>query len=321
MTSPGGEPSSGEPIVLFIGGWGRSGSTLLERVLGQIPGFVSVGEIRGLWERGCVQDRPCGCGKSFHACPFWQDVGARAFGGWETLDCHELADLRATYDRAWSVPLSLTGRRLRPQGLTGYLEALDRVYATIAEITGARVIIDSSKIPSHAFLLRQLDLDLRVVHLVRDSRGVAYSWSKVVEQRVGTGESAYMPRFGASGSAVRWLVYNAMTHGLRWFGVRYLFLKYEDFIDDPASSVRGILDLVGASGADLSFIRANDVELGLNHTVDANPMRFDTGSVQLRRDTAFRTKMSTRSRRIVSAITSPLLWRYGYQIGRRRGNR
>ena len=32
--------------VLFIGGYGRSGSTLLDRLLGQIDGFVSVGEVR-----------------------------------------------------------------------------------------------------------------------------------------------------------------------------------------------------------------------------------------------------------------------------------
>ncbi|WP_420910932.1 sulfotransferase [Thermus thermophilus] len=32
--------------VVFIGGYGRSGSTLLDRMLGQVEGFVSVGELR-----------------------------------------------------------------------------------------------------------------------------------------------------------------------------------------------------------------------------------------------------------------------------------
>ena len=41
------------PQVLYVGGWGRSGSTLLDLALGQIPGFVSVGELRYLWERPC----------------------------------------------------------------------------------------------------------------------------------------------------------------------------------------------------------------------------------------------------------------------------
>ena len=48
--------------VLVVGGWGRCGSTLLDMLLGQIDGFVSAGEVRELWLRGCVEDRPCGCG-------------------------------------------------------------------------------------------------------------------------------------------------------------------------------------------------------------------------------------------------------------------
>ena len=31
--------------VLYIGGHGRSGSTILAQTLGQIPGFVNVGEL------------------------------------------------------------------------------------------------------------------------------------------------------------------------------------------------------------------------------------------------------------------------------------
>ena len=42
--------------VLYIGGWGRSGSTLLDRVLGQVPGVVSLGEVRELWQRGWAEN-------------------------------------------------------------------------------------------------------------------------------------------------------------------------------------------------------------------------------------------------------------------------
>ena len=37
------------PKVLFIGGYGRSGSTLLDRVLGSTDGFFSAGELRSLF--------------------------------------------------------------------------------------------------------------------------------------------------------------------------------------------------------------------------------------------------------------------------------
>src|SRR5205823_1051409 len=50
-----------QPKVLYIAGPGRSGSTVLDQVLGELPGFVSTGELQALWQRGLVERRPCGC--------------------------------------------------------------------------------------------------------------------------------------------------------------------------------------------------------------------------------------------------------------------
>ena len=76
MTSP--RPSM--PQVVYVGSWGRSGSTLLDLVLGQIPGFVSVGELRYLWERGLAERQLCGCGRPVTGCPFWGAVLEEVFG-------------------------------------------------------------------------------------------------------------------------------------------------------------------------------------------------------------------------------------------------
>ena len=50
------------PIVVYIAGSGRSGSTLLERALGEIPGFVNVGELIDLYRRVADHGELCGCG-------------------------------------------------------------------------------------------------------------------------------------------------------------------------------------------------------------------------------------------------------------------
>src|SRR4029450_12109098 len=69
--SPSGQP---RPTVLYLGGLGRSGTTVLERVLGELPGVCSVGELVHLWRRGVLDDETCGCGSAFSACPFWSEV-------------------------------------------------------------------------------------------------------------------------------------------------------------------------------------------------------------------------------------------------------
>jgi hypothetical protein len=57
--------------VLFIIGMGRSGSTVLEMLLGNIPGYFSVGETRFFWEYVQHEHDLCGCGQQFHACEYW----------------------------------------------------------------------------------------------------------------------------------------------------------------------------------------------------------------------------------------------------------
>src|SRR4051794_38468775 len=70
----GGEGKAPGPSIVYIGGTGRSGSTLLARLLSGVPGVVAVGELRYVLDRGMTQDHLCGCGRPFRACPFWHDV-------------------------------------------------------------------------------------------------------------------------------------------------------------------------------------------------------------------------------------------------------
>ena len=68
-------------VVLYIAGWGRSGSTIMVNILGQLPGFAHVGEISNVWTRGVLENNPCGCGTPFGECATWSSIFARAFGG------------------------------------------------------------------------------------------------------------------------------------------------------------------------------------------------------------------------------------------------
>ena len=80
--------------ILFISGWGRSGSTLLDRLLGQIEGFHSAGEIRYLWDRGLLDDRPCGCGQPVRRCEVW----SQALTSYLTMDRPEIERIVAARD-------------------------------------------------------------------------------------------------------------------------------------------------------------------------------------------------------------------------------
>src|SRR5439155_8900119 len=68
------------PVVL-IAGTGRSGSTLVGGVLGNVPGCFYAGEVRFIWDRGLEENRLCGCGVRFRECPVWRSILDDAFGG------------------------------------------------------------------------------------------------------------------------------------------------------------------------------------------------------------------------------------------------
>lgn len=323
-TSEDRDLPSGDAIrVLYIGGCGRSGSTLLDRMLGQVDGLWSVGEIVHIWRRGLLGSHLCGCGRPFRGCPFWTGVGIAAFGGWDRIDVEEMLRLQRAVDRNRYIPFMLLpwlwpGYRHRLRRYAGYLA---RLYRGIAEVSGARTIVDSTKHASYAYLLRRVPgVRLRVVHLARDARGVAYSWTKEIRKPEVTEGVEYMPRYHPTRMAFRWLAYNALFHLLRWTGTPTMFLRYETLVTQPRHELERILSFEGMDhGREaLAFIRNGEVELGPTHTVAGNPMRFAQGSLTPRVDQQWREQMDRRLQRIVGALTWPLMRAYGYRKERLR---
>jgi Sulfotransferase family len=308
------------PRVIYLGGLGRSGSTLVERLLAGLPGVCSVGEIVHMWQRGVVQDERCGCGEPFSGCAFWRGVGDAAFGGWARVDTERVAALRAAVDRTRHIPL-LAAPALPPairRDLAEYLGYYTRVYSAVAEVSGCPVIVDSSKHASLAFCLRwHPGLDLRVVHMVRDSRAVAFSWARQVS-RPDAATPSYMARYSPTAAAGHWNAQNGAFQLLASEGVPTLRVRYEDVAAAPAATLARIAEFAGvaASGDDFGFLGAEDgtswASLGVAHTASGNPMRFTIGRVPIRRDDRWRTAMPPSHRRTVTALTLPLLARYGY---------
>ena len=95
---------------------------------------------------------------------------------------------------------------------------------------------------------------------------------------------------------------------------RWLGLRYEDFCAAPEPTHRAIMDLLGEEGPS-PFEGPDTVRLSPGHIVAGNPSRFTVGSVRIRADEEWRTRMSARDQRLVGWSTYPLRLRYGYGSG------
>ena len=177
------------------------------------------------------------------------------------------------------------------------------------------MIVDSSKLPLYGRVLGEISgVERYVVHLVRDPRAVAYSWLRKKRRTPDKQSHAYMPQHHPFKSSLEWDLCNVAAEGLRDEAPgRYSMLRYEDFVAEPRPAVESILRLVGEEPRSLPFVSEREVELrGPNHNVGGNPIRFRTGVVELRPDREWITGMKSGDRRLVTALTLPLLARFGY---------
>jgi hypothetical protein len=306
--------------VLYIAGSGRSGSTILDRILGQVDGFFSVGELCNLWDRGLVAHRKCGCGVPVDQCPTWNGILVRGFGRQpDEAEASRVIALRRGWVRVRHIPRVLATRRRRAGDGDELLRVLARLYEAVQAQSGCRVIVDSSKAPLYAELLARIpSIDLYVVHLVRDPRATAYSWLRG-KQLPDFDDARQMQRLRPLKSSGLWTLWQTMSELLmgRPPG-RYLRLRYEDFVADPEPAVRRVAALVGEEPSRLPFVSAAAVRLRVTHSVSGNPNRFETGPVQLRPDTEWVDGLSRPQRALVTAVTWPLLLRYRYPLRPRR---
>jgi hypothetical protein len=307
------------PTVVYIAGFGRSGSTLLERALGELPGYVNVGELIDLFRRTGPDGERCGCGQAFTDCAFWIDIGERAFDGWTDERLAEMLTLQRHVARQRYMPrlvaISHAGRKYRADAAR-YGMHYARLYRAIADVAGATCVVDASKWPVQALALSRAGIDVRVIHLVRDVRGVAHSLSKRdVARPHDLNGAAVMWTKKPTTAAARWVSYQSQAESLARCGVPVARVRYEDFVRQPRCTVQTALGKLGlsCSPSQLDHLGDAQVTLGPSHGIHGNPSRFRFGEITLRADEDWRERMSRRNRILVTAIGLPLLVRYGWR--------
>ncbi len=237
--SPPPPPGHERPKVIYVVGAGRSGSTILGVALGNCAHVFYAGELDKWLARSGVPQL-----EDPQRTVFWNRVrdGVQAADlyGHQAQRCLERSSALLRI-REWPAR-----RRLRER----YRRVCEDVYRTIARETGAIQIVDTSHYPLRAWELRALPgIELYLLFLVRDPQSVVASLGRRDAER----------RFGVlAANGYMWLTYLLSTLVfLRHPHERRMFLRHEDFVEDPASVLRQILDRVGstAEAPDLTSLK------------------------------------------------------------------
>lgn len=305
--------------VLYLAGSGRSGTTIVNNILGQLDGAFAAGELRYLWQRGVVENRLCGCGEPFGHCPVWTGVMADAYGA-DQPDGDGVARRLFSRLRMLALPKMLARRTFGRPAVPSHDDdqTIEALYRAIAQRTGASVIVDSSKLPPYGLLLEGLPgIEVYVLHVVRDPRATAFSWLRTKQTNDGLGDHDVMQRQPVWRSTFLWLVWNTTTALFlrrRW---RYVRVRYEDFVRAPEPAMRRVAEMVGLDPETLPFASPTSVQLAPTHTVAGNPARHSSGVVELRPDVEWARSMPARDRALVSALAAPAMIGLGYSLSSR----
>lgn len=294
--------------VLYVAGFERSGSTIFAKFLGESDGAFAAGELNNLWKRLYVDDIPCGCSLPFDECPVWADIMSRTIGSQER-DGQPQALGRQGGKSLLPLMFIPGGRRIARSRYAATIETLDRLYRSIQDVTGCAVIIDSSKGPGYKFLVELLpSVDLYVVNLVRDPRGVQFSMLR----RQQDGAPAYR-HHSVTRSSLSWIGRNLLHE---WLSLRnrrrYLSMRYEDFMSDPLESIGRAVRLVNEPTVHAPRIVDRALDVGTNHMMGGSRNRRETGRVTLRHDDAWISRLEPRTFKLITWLTFPLLRAYGF---------
>jgi Sulfotransferase family len=323
--------------VLKITGLGRSGSTILDIVLGNHPCVESVGEVGNLIRTGWVSRESlravdqkrlrvpiCTCGKRLdvphvetpdEACPFWSAVRREWVARADAEAIESYPKLQNDFEPKRRWPRLLYERRKASAAFRSYAGLTRAFFESIRAVSGKDIIVDSGKSPERAFALWMVPgIDLHVVHLVRDAKGVITSRRKSFKKDLQAGIMWDHKGHPPWKTSVRWTERNLATELVcaRLGPKRAMRLRYEDFVADPEAALGRIGSLVGLDLTNVAKAAASGQPMRAGHNVGGNRIK-KSGYITLRPDEQeWKSALSPAEQRLSWVLTGWLMRRYGY---------
>ena len=286
--------------LLFIAGDGRSGTTILARLLGELDNFVNAGEMLQFFldEKAHAKNVLCGCDHTVAECEFWKDIADSVDPAVRTFATRYV---RTRFLPLLASPVKLQAFRDNLQHLSANIQQL--IYA-VADKSQSGIVVDTSKRPPYSFIIGQMqDPEPYVLHIVKDPRDVVGSWMKA---------KGYIRRRSLLQAVSGWSSFNIMNEwAVRISKPHYLLMRYEDFVQNPAESLQRIVTWIEGAPRSLPFLSGKIAHLSMQHLLGGNPDKFETGEIEIKPRPS---SLAYSQQLITSALTLPLLLRYHYPL-------
>ncbi len=319
--------------LVYILAASHSGSTLLAMTLGAHPDICTIGELKAN-HLDNVDKYLCSCGSRIKECPFYRQLNQRMCEKGIEFDITDaktdFRNINSGYVRWLMGPLHRgvilekirdTALAISPTWQRASKEIQHRnsvLIETLCEITGAKVVVDSSKIGLRLkFLLKNPELDVKVIHLIRDGRAVALTYMNPAEfadaddpnlREGGTGGNRASEKLSIEQSAYQWrrCMEEAENILSQIHSDRKIVVKYEDFCTDTENQLNRIFEFIGVEPSKA----VKDFRSVTQHVI-GNGMRLNQSS-KIELDERWKDILTDKQLEIFERIAGKKNRSYGY---------
>jgi hypothetical protein len=301
--------------VIYIVGAGRSGSTILDIILGSSSEIVGVGELSYLIEDGFKMKEKCSCGKEADECDFFSRVRDAYFEITGDRDFDQYEKMRLLIERPIMMPAIMLGL-IPTKWLDAYCSRTEALYRAIRQVSNKRIILDSSKRPGRLAALAHCSaLNVVPLHLVRDGRG--FMWSKFkMQQKIGIdGKNLYSIPRSSLYSSVFWILINIASvismyyYLLKTKRKRKIFLSYEELCTSLEESLKYMGNKLGLNFDDIIDGFKKRKPFAVQHIIGGNKLKYG-GIIEVTYDDEWKRNLTLKHRLVFLFIAWPVLLFY-----------
>jgi hypothetical protein len=250
--------------LIYISGYGRSGSTILEIVLSKYFKVFSTGELSNLFDF-YFQDGLCECGEKITECSFWNNI-LNDNAQKNLLRCHKITKraesplISKIYEAKWE-------------------KIWNPIMTKLFHYTDSNIIVDSSKSTRGTFnrkrLLKNIGISINEVLLIRNPVDVMKSAKKGSNKKLENDKENPVLLGGAIRAGFSWLITNFFAAS-RFNSSNGIILTYENFVRDTENTIKKIEQKFSLKKNENNYI---------THGISGNRLRRHTEKIEIKKRT------------------------------------
>jgi hypothetical protein len=287
------------PKIIFIAGYGRSGSTVLDIVLGNHKDIVSLGEVANIFQSK-AESKQCSCGKICEDCPVWErildlardfnpEIGEATYGILDSVE--SIRSVLKSFVGSSTPDRSKDGFRIR------YCDQMKNLFMAIQSETNASTVVDSSKTAWRTIgrpqgLSEICGFNVKVIHLIRDGRAVMWSTMQGSDPDIEHNRSKRSSLRGYE-KVLNWAIVNLLTTLLlrRLPGNTVMRMHYEDFVEQPERELERIGSFINVDLSELQDRVRQEAGFKVGHLVRGNRIARQKKEITINSDFSWKQEL------------------------------